>query len=105
MNPFDIDGLTDMLGGFQKRLDEIKSEAAKTEVMGEAGGGAVQVVATGENRIVSVKVSEAAMEDRELLEDLFRAAANEALRKAQAASAGKLSELASAIPLPPGLRP
>jgi DNA-binding YbaB/EbfC family protein len=105
MNPFDIDGLTDMLGGFQKRMEELKAEAARTQVTGEAGGGAVKVVATGENRIVSVSISAAAMDDRELLEDLVRAAANEALRQAQAASGAKLSELASMLPMPPGLRP
>lgn len=102
-NPFDMSSLADMVGGFQQKLADMKAAAAKLETTGEAGGGAVKVVANGENQILSVSIAAAAMDDRELLEDLVRAAANEALRKAQAASAGKLSELAGSLPLPPGL--
>jgi DNA-binding YbaB/EbfC family protein len=103
MSGFDLEGLTDMLGGFQQQLESLKSQVAKSEHTGEAGGGVVKVTATGENKIVSISIAEAAMADRELLEDLVRAAANEALRKAQEASASTLSKLADQLPLPPGL--
>lgn len=103
MANFDLGGLSDMLGGFQQKLEEIKNQAAKIEAHGEAGGGAVKVTANGENQILSVKIGAAALGDAELLEDLIRAAANEALRKAQASSAAKLAELTASLPLPPGL--
>jgi DNA-binding YbaB/EbfC family protein len=105
MNPFDLGGLSDALEGMQRKMQELRAEAARAEVTGEAGGGAVQVTANGDNRILAVRISAAAMEDRELLEDLVRAATNEALRKAGELSAGRLSELAAGLPLPPGLLP
>lgn len=103
MSEFDLNGLTDMLGGFQQQLEALKGEVSASEFSGEAGGGAVKVTATGDNKIVSVAISDAAMADRELLEDLVRAAANEALRKAQDASAKTLAQLAGSLPLPPGM--
>jgi hypothetical protein len=105
MSNFDLGGLNDMLGGFQQRLEDLKAQAAKTEVTGQAGSGMVKVTATGDNQIVAVEINEAVMDDRELLEDLIRAATNEALRRAQEASASKLSELAGSLPLPPGILP
>lgn len=105
MNPFDLGGITDALENMQRKMQELRADAARTEVTGEAGGGAVQVTANGENRILAVRITQAAMDDRELLEDLVRAATNEALRKAAEVSAGRLSELAAGLPIPPGLLP
>jgi DNA-binding YbaB/EbfC family protein len=100
--PFDLGGLTDMLGGFQQQLDAAKSEAARLEATGEAGGGAVRVTANGANQILSVRIAPSALGDAELLEDLIRAASNEALRKAQAGAAASLEKLTANL-LPPGL--
>ncbi len=102
---FDPSGLQDMLGGFQARLEKLKDEAALLEATGSAGGGVVEVIATGANQILAVNISDAAFEEKELLEDLIRAATNEALRRAQEASASKLSELAGGLGLPPGMIP
>jgi DNA-binding YbaB/EbfC family protein len=105
MSGFDLGGLTDMLGGFQAKLEQLKSEAAALEATAQAGGGAVKVTATGNSQISAIAISDAAFEDREMLEDLLRAATNEALRKAQEASAAKLAELTAGLPLPPGMLP
>jgi hypothetical protein len=43
------------------------------------------------------------MDDRELLEDLVRAATNDASRRSKEIVAQKLAELAQAMGLPPGL--
>lgn len=107
-DPFNMGGMPDlagMLGGFQQKLEQLKAEAAAMHATGSAGGGAVQVVATGGQQIVSVTISDAAFEDKDLLEDLIRAATNDALRKAQEGSASKLQELTSSLPLPPGILP
>jgi len=102
MSQFDLGGLNDMLGGLQQQLDSVKKEAAQTQAEGISGGGVVRVVASGDNQILSITIQDAAMDDRELLEDLVRAAANEALRKAQDESAAKLSALSENL-LPKGL--
>ncbi len=100
MSGFDLGGLTDMLGGFQQQLENVKNDAANLTATGIAGGGAVTVVARGDNQIASIEITDAAMEDRELLEDLVRAAANEALRQVQDKAAEQLSALASSLPFP-----
>ena len=103
MSDFDISGLTDMLGGFGARLEQMKADAASTRVTGQAGGGLVEVTATGDNQITGIVISDDAMTDRELLQDLVRAATNEALRRAQEEAAAKLSQLTAGLPLPPGM--
>jgi DNA-binding protein YbaB len=45
------------------------------------------------------------MDDRELLEDLLRAAMGEALRKVQEDMKQNMAALTGGLPLPPGLLP
>jgi DNA-binding YbaB/EbfC family protein len=94
-----------MLAGLQKRMQDIKDQAALTEVSGEAGAGLVRVVATCDQNVVSVHIAPEAMDDRELLEDLLRAATNEAMRKGREELASQLRALTGGLPLPPGLIP
>ncbi len=54
-------------------------------------------------QVVSVSISEDAMDDRELLEDLVRAATSDALRQAQDLMKGQAGALAASLGLPPGL--
>lgn len=102
---FDLGGLAGMLGGFQQKLEALKEEAARLEATASAGGGLVEVTATGDHQIARLAIQPEALEDRELLEDLLRAATNEALRKAQQAGADKLAELTAGLPIPPGMLP
>lgn len=104
-NPFDLGGLGQMLGGFQQRMQQVQADAALARVTGQAAGGLVEVTATGAQEIVSVRISEEAYEDRELLEDLVRAACNDALDKSKAATAAKMAELTAGLPIPPGMLP
>lgn len=105
MNPLDMGPFGGMLSGLQKRMQEIKDEAAKKEVTGVAGGGLVRVVATADQQVVSIHISPDAMDDRELLEDLIRAATNEAMRKGRDELAVALRQLTGGLPLPPGFLP
>lgn len=80
----------------QKMQAQMQAQAAELETKefeGTAGGGMVTVTVSGKNEIVSVKLKEEVVDpdDIEMLEDLIVAAANEALRKVQAASAGMMS--------------
>ncbi len=103
MPGFDPSNLGGMMAGMQQKMQSLQAEAAATEVSATAGNGLVTVVATGAQEIVAVRIQPAAMEDRELLEDLVAAATNEALRRSKEAVANRLAELASAMGLPPGL--
>ena len=94
-----------LLGDLPRRIQEQKAKAAKARAEGTAGGGLVRVVATGANQLESVTISPEAMEDPELLEDMVRAATNEALRGAQQQAAEAMKELTAGLPIPPGLIP
>lgn len=105
MNPFDMGNMGAMLGGLQQRMADMKEQAAKTEVEGVAGGGLVRITSTLDNQITGVHIAEGAMGDRELLEDLVRAAASEAARKAKEGMAEQMQIAMGGLPIPPGLIP
>lgn len=94
-----------MLGNLQQRMADTQAQAAAVEVEGVAGDGMVRVTASGDMKIQAVNISEEAMEDRELLEDLIRAAVNEAIRNANAEAMKGMSALTAGLPIPPGILP
>jgi len=78
-------------------MAEVKEELAEKEVEGSAGGGMVKVVANGRQEVISVVIEPAALEDREMLEDLVTAAVNDAMRKSKALMEEELSKIASQL--------
>lgn len=105
MDPFDFGNIGALLGGFQQRVAEMKEKSAQSRLTGEAGGGLVKITLTGDNQIESVSIAQGAMEDRELLEDLVRAATGEALRKVRDEMEANIKQITGGLPLPPGLLP
>jgi DNA-binding YbaB/EbfC family protein len=103
--PFDLGNMGALMGGLQQSIERMKQNAKNTQVEGTAGGGIVRVVASGDNQIVSIHISPEAYDDRELLEDLVRAATNEALRQVKEVITKELSSVAGGLPIPPGLIP
>ncbi len=95
-------GMSGLLGGFQKQMQELQAEAEREEVEATAGG-LVTVRINGAQEVLSVRIDPKAMDDRELLEDLLRAATNDAVRRSKEVVAKKLGTLAAAMGLPPGL--
>lgn len=75
-----------------KAQEELKSEV----VSGSAGGGAVTVEVTGDQRVLSVKVDPELVEDGdlELLQDLVLAAVNQGLDESRKLAEKKLGPLA-----------
>ena len=86
-------------------MADMKAKAESTVCEGTAGDGMVRVLMRGDYTVESVHIAEGAMEDRELLEDLVRAATAEALREVREQLAAGLKELTGGMPLPPGLMP
>jgi DNA-binding YbaB/EbfC family protein len=91
-----------LLGGFQKQMQQLQAEAEREEVEATAGS-LVTVRMNGAQEVLSVRIDPKAMDDRELVEDLLRAATNEAVRRSKQVVAAKLGQLAAAMGLPPGL--
>ncbi len=85
----------------QKMLETQEALAAQT-VEASAGGGAVTVVMTGQQRVQSIKISPDVLSagDVEMLPDLMVAAFNEAMEKSQQLAASKMSEITGGLNLP-----
>ena len=87
----------------QDRMQKMQEELESETVEATAGGGAVTVVATGTQKLVSVRIDRGAEEDLEMLQDLVVAAVNEAMEKSKEMASAKMQSVASGLGLPPGL--
>jgi DNA-binding YbaB/EbfC family protein len=87
----------------QDRMNKVQAELETETVEASAGGGAVTVVATGTQKLVSVRISSDVASDTDMLQDLVVAAVNEAMEKSKAMAASKMQSVASGLGLPPGL--
>ena len=87
----------------QDRMARAQAELEQETVEAASGGGAVRVVVTGTQRLVSVHVDAGAAEDVEMLQDLVLAAVNEALDRSRELQAQKMQAVTSGMGLPPGL--
>lgn len=86
-------GLLDLLGGeLAAVVGNTRRGLTESVVTGTAGGGAVTVTLAGDGRLASLEIAPEAFEqaDRETLQDLIVAAANEAFREVAAAKTGAL---------------
>jgi nucleoid-associated protein EbfC len=90
----------------QNKLAEMQEGLGNIEVIGQSGGGMIQVTLSGksEARKIAIDPSLTGAEDKEVLEDLLVAAFNDAKAKVDAMSAEKMKELTGGIQLPPGMQ-
>jgi DNA-binding YbaB/EbfC family protein len=87
----------------QDRMGKVQQELETETVEASAGGGAVRVVATGTQKVVSVTIDPAAASEPEMLQDMVVAAVNEAMDKSKQLAASKMQAVAAGLGLPPGL--
>jgi DNA-binding YbaB/EbfC family protein len=87
----------------QDRMAKAQKELEEETVEATSGGGAVRVVVTGAQKVVSVHVDPGATDDVEMLQDLVLAAINEGLEKSRELQANKMQAVTSGLGLPPGL--
>lgn len=86
----------------QEQLKQAQAEAKELSATGSAGGGMVEVVANGENQIVSVLIKKEIVnpEDVEMLQDLIVLACNNALSQVQDAVQEKLTSITGGLNIP-----
>ena len=91
------DKIRDEMQKFQQALGQIVAE-------GDAGAGMVKVRVNGRREVVSCHLTDEALKsgDKELLEDLIKAAVNQALQKIQQQVAEESAKMAANLGLPPG---
>ena len=76
----------------QKKFEEMQDKLKDERVEGSSGNGLVRVTLNGEHEMIDVKIKPECVdsEDVEGLEDLIRAAYNEAAKKLEKSSASEL---------------
>lgn len=77
----------------QANMQKAQAELAETLVEGLASSGLVKVSMTCNNVVKRITIDDAAMDDRETLEDLLLIALNDARAKAEATSNTRMSGL------------
>jgi DNA-binding YbaB/EbfC family protein len=100
--------LASLMGNLPKitaGLEKLQERVAKLSAEGDAGGGMVRVKVTGQCKFISCTIAPEALAggDRELLEDLIVAAANQAIERARQLAAEETSKMAQEFGVPPGI--
>ena len=92
---FDLNALMKQAQEMQEQMAQVQAEASKETAEASAGGGMVTVVATAAGEIKELRIDPKAIDpdDPEMLADLVIAAANEALRSAQAKVEAKMKSM------------
>jgi hypothetical protein len=89
-------GVMQQIQQLQEQMIKAQEELAEQQVSGSAGGGAVKVIVTGNQRVLSVNVDPALLEDGdvELIQDLILTAINQGLELSRGLAEEKLGPLA-----------
>ena len=85
----------------QDKMKEAQDQIKKIEVEGEAGGNLVKVVLTGEYELKSIIISEEAKkESQEIINDLIKAAYNNAKTKLKTKTNEEISKATGGLGIP-----
>ena len=109
MNPFkqfgQLAGLLQQLPKIKEEMERLQQRLGQLVAEGNAGAGMVTVQVNGKMEVLSCRLSEEVfrLNDRELLEDLIRAATNQALERARQQASEETGKMAAGFGLPAGL--
>ncbi len=86
----------------QADMAKMQAELEERTVSASAGGGVVEVVVSGKQELVSIKINPDAVdpEDVEMLEDLVLAAVNSALTQSQEMVAAEMGKITGGMNIP-----
>jgi DNA-binding YbaB/EbfC family protein len=104
-----LGGMGDLLKQAQEmqaRIAKIQEELGQKTVEGSAGGGMVQTIVNGQFNVTAVKIESSVINvnEKEMLEDLVRAAVNDGMRKARDLVSSEMSKITGGFKIP-GLMP
>jgi DNA-binding YbaB/EbfC family protein len=93
-------GMMDQLQKLQEQLQAAQDKLAEETISGTAGGGAVTVTVTGDQRCTEIKIDPEILKDAdvEMLQDLLLAAFNNALDASRNLASERLGPLAGGLP-------
>ena len=102
----EVNALQQMLSKFRQLQDDLQRQVNSVNVEASAGGGMVNVKMNGQKQIVEIRIEPEifAGKDQEMLQDLVRAAVNEASRRVDDELANQMKNLAGSVPGMSGLK-
>jgi DNA-binding YbaB/EbfC family protein len=102
----EVNALQQMLSRLRQVQEDLQRQVNSVAVEASAGGGMVTVKMNGQKQVLEVRIEPEvfASKDQEMLQDLLRAAVNEASRRVDDELANQMKSLASGIPGMPGLK-
>ena len=102
---FNIQQMMQKAQVMQKKMASLQEELAQVEVEGQSGGGMVKIVMTckGIMRSITIDPSLVTAGDKEMLEDLIKAACNDARTRADTYVADETQKAMAGMGLPPGM--
>lgn len=102
----EVSALQQMLSRLRQVQEDLQRQVNSVAVEASAGGGMVSVKMNGQKQVLDVKIEPEvfAGKDQEMLQDLIRAAVNEASRRVDEELASQMKNLAGSIPGMPGLK-
>ena len=102
----EVNALQQMLSRFKQLQEDLQRQVNSVTVEATAGGGMVSVKMNGQKQIVDVRIEPDvfASKDQEMLQDLVRAAVNEASRRVDDELANQMKSLAGNMPGMAGLK-
>jgi DNA-binding YbaB/EbfC family protein len=102
----EVGALQQMLTRLRQVQEDLQRQVNQVAVEASAGGGMVTVKMNGQKQVLEVKIEQAvfAEKDQEMLQDLVRAAVNEATRRVDEELANQMKSLAGNVPGIAGLK-
>jgi nucleoid-associated protein EbfC len=96
----EVNALQQMLSRLRQVQEDLQRQVNAVAVEASAGGGMVTVKMNGQKQVLAVKIEPGvfASKDQEMLQDLVRAAVNEASRRVDEELANQMKSLAGGLP-------
>lgn len=90
----------------QAKINEAQKKLEAMEVEGSAGGGMVKLTLSGKNALVAISIDPSLMkeDEREIVEDLIKAAHDDARRKLEDAQNEEMKGLSGGLGILPGFK-
>jgi DNA-binding YbaB/EbfC family protein len=102
----EVKALTQILSQFRQMQESLQKQVESVAVEAAAGGGMVVVKMNGQKQVTSLKIEPDvfAGKDAEMLQDLIRAAVNEANRRVDEELANQMKSISGSLPGIAGLK-
>ena len=102
----EVNALQQMLSRLRQVQEDLQRQVNSVAVEASAGGGMVTVKMNGQKQVLEVKIEKEvfASKDHEMLQDLVRAAVNEASRRVDEELANQMKSMACGLPGLQGLK-